>query len=103
MATIDEARDTPDRQTRPPKTRRGTLLAQDRRLGYGLIAPAIVLLLAITAYPLVYNIWNSFHYAVPDIPFVNGKLAGLANFRRMFSTGSVFVPALVHTVLFTVV
>ena len=103
MATIDEVRDTPDRQTRPPGRRRGTLLAQDRRLGYGLIAPAIVLLLAITAYPLVYNIWNSFHYADPDIPFINGKLAGLADFRRMFATGSAFVPALVHTVVFTVV
>ena len=103
MATIDEVRDTPDRQTRPPGRRRGTLLAQDRRLGYGLIAPAIVLLLAITAYPLVYNIWNSFHYADPDIPFINGKLAGLADFRRMFATGSAFMPALVHTVVFTVV
>jgi ABC-type sugar transport system permease subunit len=104
MATIDDVRDAPgrDNTTKPPKRRR-TLLAQDRRLGYGLIAPAIVLLLAITAYPLGYNIWNSFHYAVPDIPFINGKLAGLANFRRMFAAGSSFEPALIHTLLFSVV
>jgi ABC-type sugar transport system permease subunit len=103
MAAIDETREkTGAKPRRPPRTRRGTLQAQDRRLGYGLIAPALVLLLAITAYPLVYNIWNSFHYAVPDIPFINGKAAGLANFRRMFTTGSTFVPALVHTLLFTV-
>jgi multiple sugar transport system permease protein len=105
-ATVNEARD--ERQPAPgtgksPKPRRGTLLGQDRRLGYGLIAPAIVLLLAITAYPLVYNIWNSFHYAVPDIPFINGKVAGVANFRRMFAVGSTFMPALLHTVVFTVV
>ena len=107
MAAVDEAPNLPDipdaGKRRPPKERRGTLLAQDRRLGHGLIAPAIVLLLGITAYPLVYNIWNSFHYAVPAIPFINGKLAGLANFRRMFAVGSVFTPALVHTVVFTVV
>lgn len=108
MATTDDVREIPGRDStttpdhRPRKGRR-TLLAQDRRLGYGLIAPAIVLLLAITAYPLGYNIWNSFHYAVPDIPFINGKLAGLANFRRMFAAGSSFEPALIHTLLFTVV
>jgi ABC-type sugar transport system permease subunit len=110
MAAVDEAQGSPDAAPRrtpkppkPPSQRRGTLLAQDRRLGYGLIAPAIILLLGITAYPLVYNIWNSFHYAVPSIPFINGKLAGLANFRRMFAVGSVFTPALLHTVVFTVV
>ncbi len=26
-----------------------------------LVAPVVMLLLAVTAYPLVYNIWNSFH------------------------------------------
>src|ERR1700743_2045721 len=34
----------------------------DRRLGYLLVAPVVILLLAITAYPLVYNVWNSFHF-----------------------------------------
>ena len=34
----------------------------DRRLGYMLVAPVIILLLAITAYPLIYNIWNAFHF-----------------------------------------
>ena len=103
MVTIDEVDVKGRDRTPPPKPRRGTLQAQDRRLGYGLIAPAILLLLAITAYPLVYNVWNSFHYAVPSIPFINGKPSGLANFRRMFATGSTFEPALVHTVVFTVV
>lgn len=105
MATIDDVRGAPGRESTdpPPPKRRRSLLAQDRRLGYGLIAPAIVLLLAITAYPLGYNIWNSFHYAVPEIPFINGKLAGLANFRRLFASGSAFEPALIHTVLFTAV
>jgi multiple sugar transport system permease protein len=103
MAAIDQARDAPDRTAKPPRARRGTLPAQDRRLGALLIAPAILLLLAITAYPLGYNIWNSFHYVVPDIPFINGKPAGLANFRRMVGIGSTFEPALLHTVVFTVV
>jgi multiple sugar transport system permease protein len=103
MTAIDQARDAPSHTTKTPKARRVTLLAQDRRLGALLITPSIVLLLGITAYPLVYNVWNSFHYAVPDIPFINGKPSGLANFRRMFSVGSAFEPALLHTVVFTVV
>jgi multiple sugar transport system permease protein len=102
MATIDEVRGVPDREIRPPGPRR-TLLAQDRRLGYWLVTPAIVLLLAITAYPLVYNIWNSFRYVTPDNPVVNGKAAGLANYRRMFGQYSGFQTALLHTVIFTVV
>ena len=40
--------------------RRHSLIARDRRFGYLLAAPAVIVLLAITAYPLVYNIWNSF-------------------------------------------
>jgi len=102
MATIDEVRGLPDREIRPPGPRR-TLLAQDRRLGYWLVTPAIVLLLAITAYPLVYNMWNSFRYVTPDNPVVNGKSAGLANYRRMFGQYSGFQTALLHTVIFTVV
>jgi hypothetical protein len=36
----------------------------DRRLGYAFVAPVVVLLLLITAYPLVYNLWNSFHTSI---------------------------------------
>ena len=59
------------------------------------------MLLAITAYPLFYNVWNSFHhvdYLAPPL----GGFAGLSNYAKLF-TDHQFVPALVHTIGFTVV
>lgn len=78
-----------------------TLLRQDRRFGYLLAAPVVLVLLAITAYPLFYNVWNSFRhvdYLAPPL----GGFAGLSNYAKLF-TDHQFVPALVHTVGFTVV
>jgi ABC-type sugar transport system permease subunit len=78
-----------------------SLLARDRRFGYLLIAPLLIVLLVITAYPLFYNIWNSFHnvnYLLPPL----GGFAGFANYSKLFSDDE-FVPALLHTLGFTVV
>jgi ABC-type sugar transport system permease subunit len=78
-----------------------SLLARDRAFGYALVAPTLVVLLVITAYPLAYNIWNSFQHDV-----VNSGLpptfAGWDNYNRIF-TDNLFLPALAHTVGFTVV
>jgi ABC-type sugar transport system permease subunit len=89
-----------------PRSQTGTghsqsLLARDRRFGYLLIAPLLIVLLVITAYPLFYNIWNSFHnvnYLLPPL----GGFAGFANYSKLF-TDNEFVPALLHTLGFTVV
>jgi ABC-type sugar transport system permease subunit len=78
-----------------------SLLARDRRFGYLLIAPLLIVLLVITAYPLGYNIWNSFHHVNYLIPPVGGW-AGFANYAELFSNNQ-FVPALLHTLGFTVV
>ena len=55
-----------------------------RRLAYWLIAPAAVLMLAVTAYPIVYAFWLSLHrynLASPnDIKFV-----GFANYQTILS------------------
>lgn len=80
-----------------------TLQARDRRLGYALVAPSVILLLAITAFPLGYNIWNSFRYATPTNPVVNGQPAGLANYRELFRPYNSFLPSFEHTVFFTAV
>jgi ABC-type sugar transport system permease subunit len=86
---------------RAPRPRRGGMLARDRRLGYALVAPAVIVLLAITVYPLVYNVWNSLHNDVvtSGLP---PTFAGLANYKRIF-TDNLFVPSLVRTIGFTVV
>src|SRR5215475_8694977 len=78
-----------------------SLIAQDRRFGYTLIFPVLLVLLAITAYPLVYNVWNSFHHDNLSLPFLTG-FAGITNYKELF-TDNQFVPALVHTVGFTIV
>ncbi len=79
----------------------GSLESQLHRFGYALVAPAVIVLLAITAYPLLYNVWNSFHnvnYLNPPV----GSFAGVSNYKTMF-TDNLFVPSLVRTVAFMIV
>jgi ABC-type sugar transport system permease subunit len=77
-------------------------LRSDRRLGYALVAPALVCLLLVTAFPLVYNLVNSFR----NVNLANGAqphtFAGLANYAALFNTPG-FVGALVRTLVFTAV
>jgi multiple sugar transport system permease protein len=74
----------------------------DRRLGYLLVTPVLILLLAITAYPLIYNIWNSFHF--DDLSYANlpHKFIGGTNYSAMFSSPD-WVAALERTLVFTAV
>jgi multiple sugar transport system permease protein len=90
-------------RTAPPRkaSRHGGRVAADRRLGYVLVAPAVILLLAVTAYPLFYNLWNSFHSVNLTVP--NGhKFVGGQNYTTM-ATSSRWLAALERTVAFTVV
>jgi ABC-type sugar transport system permease subunit len=80
---------------------RGSLESQQHRFGYTLVAPAVIVLLAITAFPLAYNVWNSVHHVNYLNPPV-GAFAGLSNYKTIF-TDNLFVPSLVRTLLFTVV
>src|SRR6266566_1321518 len=79
----------------------GSLERQQERFGYALVAPAVIVLIAITAFPLVYNVWNSFHHVNYLNPPV-GSFAGLSNYKTLF-TDNLFVPSLVRTLLFTAV
>jgi len=79
-----------------------SLAARDRRFGYGLVAPAVIVLLAITAFPLVYNVWNSFHHVDYLFPAALGSFAGVHNYSEMF-TGGQFLPSLYRTLGFTAV
>lgn len=93
---------TTARAARGRRDGRDSLLAQDRRFGYALIAPVVIVLLLITAYPLFYNVWNSFHNVDYLNPVTFGTWAGASNYTKLF-TDNQFVPALGHTVGFTVV
>lgn len=70
-------------------------------LGAAFIAPAILLLLVIAGFPLLYNIWNSFQHLVLTEPGTQ-HFDGLANYRHLLSSGD-FAQPFVRTVLFTVV
>src|SRR5580704_3633611 len=74
----------------------------DRRLGYMLVAPVLVLLLAITAYPLIYNIWNSFHFDNLSYGNLPHSWVGFKNFGNVFGS-SLWRAALERTLIFTVV
>ncbi|MBO0807742.1 MAG: sugar ABC transporter permease, partial [Actinobacteria bacterium] len=88
---------------RPPRRRqhRDSMLAQDRRFGYALVLPTVIVLLAITLYPLAYNVWNSLHHDIvtSGLP---ATWAGISNYKQIF-TDNLFVPSLVRTIGFTVV
>lgn len=72
-----------------------------RRLAYGLIAPAVVLMLAVTAYPILYAVWLSLHrynLASPaDTAFV-----GLSNYATIL-TDKYWWTAFVVTSVITVI
>jgi ABC-type sugar transport system permease subunit len=74
----------------------------DRRLGYLLVAPVVILLLAITAYPLLYNLWNAFHFDNLSYGNLPHKFVGFANFSALFHASSGWVAALERTLVFTV-
>jgi multiple sugar transport system permease protein len=64
-----------------------------------MVAPAVILLLAITAYPLVYNLWNSFHSENLSIATGQGGFVGVDNYTKMFKS-SEWVSALLRTFAF---
>jgi multiple sugar transport system permease protein len=112
--TENTAEGRPARAGRPalvkrltPERRRPTPVGHaretgDRRLGYMLVAPVIILLLAITAYPLIYNIWNSFHFDNLSYGGLPHSFVGWKNFRTVFDSPQ-WVSALERTLVFTVV
>ena len=75
------------------KPRRGTW---QRHLPYYFLAPAVVLLLALTVYPLLYILRISLYRTTVD----GETFVGLANFARLFQD-SFFHESLVHTLVFT--
>jgi len=99
MTTHVSARRILPRGSRPAA---GGRAESDRRLGYALVAPAIILLLAITAYPIIANLWNSFHFDNLSYGTLPHKFVGAANYTKMF-TSPQWIAALERTLAFTVV
>ena len=89
---------------RSPRRRKspGGRSKSDRRLGYMLVAPVVLLLLLVTAYPLIYNLWNSFHTVNLGIANNPEPFVGLKNYAAMFKSPE-WTDALWKTAAFTAV
>ena len=99
MATQTPALGRPNRvggRSRPPASGRAKA---DRRLGYLMVAPAVILLLAVTAYPLAYNVWNSFHSENLSIAAGQGGFVGGDNYTKLFQSTE-WLHALLRTLAF---
>ena len=99
MATQAPALGSPNRaggRRRPPASGRAKA---DRRLGYLMVAPTVILLLAVTAYPLAYNVWNSFHSENLSVATGQGGFVGGDNYTKMFQS-SEWLHALLRTLAF---
>ena len=57
-----------------------TLRAQDRRLGFYLLLPSIIILFAIIVYPIGYSLWLSFHNLNINNPAKGQQFVGLQNY-----------------------
>jgi multiple sugar transport system permease protein len=97
-ATAAEPRTAPDktRGTQQTENRRS-----ERRLAFALVAPAVILMLAVTAYPIGYAVWLSlerYNLATPaDTAFI-----GLGNYQTIL-TDRYWWTALVVTLAITVI
>jgi ABC-type sugar transport system permease subunit len=74
----------------------------DRYLGYLLVAPVLVALLAITGYPLAYNIWNSLHFDNLGYGGLPHNFTGVKNYSAVLKSAQ-WQSALERTLVFTAV
>ncbi len=98
MATVARTARSP--RGRPPRGRVRDP-ADAHRLGYALVAPVVLVLLAITAFPFAYNLWNSVHH-VDLLEPGSHPFVGLENYRTLLSDPD-FRATFVRTIGYTVV
>ena len=84
---------------RAPSWRRAGFTDKAALLGYALVAPEVLLLAALVAYPFFYAIYVSFTDRVVGNP---GHWIGLANFRYLYASPS-FGSAVENTIVLVVV
>lgn len=90
-----------DTRTKGKKPRLSDRARSEQKLGWKLAMPAFVVMLLVTAYPIVQAVWNSFfRYRLTDPD--NREFVGLNNYLVSFSD-SVFWKAMWMTVLVTII
>src|SRR5215472_5674369 len=88
-----------------PATRRRQRLSEgaraERRLGWLLCAPAVIVMIAVTAYPIAYAIYISFQRYILSAPQLT-KFVGFSNYGAILSSG-LWWHALIVTIIITAV
>lgn len=82
----------------PLRTLKNEFTDKERRLAYILVTPALVIILAIAFFPLLYAIWLSFQEIIIN---QSSSFVGLQNYAEMFQDPE-FHSALLNTTVFTV-
>jgi multiple sugar transport system permease protein len=80
--------------------RRAALFGDEQHFAMLLIAPALIVLLVTTSFPLAYLLWNSFHSVNLAMPFLNG-FVGFDNYWQLLHDGD-FWNALRLTAIYTI-
>ncbi|MDQ0377254.1 carbohydrate ABC transporter permease [Amycolatopsis thermophila] len=84
MSTVEDVSTAPKTTTKPGKPALSEGKRAERRLGWLLCAPAAIVMLAVTGYPIVYSIWLSLQRY--DLRFPqNTEFVGLANYAAVLS------------------
>ena len=99
QVAAETAAEKPTGRRRKPPLSEGA--KQERRLGWWLCAPAVIVMLAVTAYPVVYAVWLSLQRYNLELPN-QVKFIGFANYGAVL-TSPYWWQALWVTVLITVV
>jgi multiple sugar transport system permease protein len=93
--------ETETRRRRPKKLVTGRARAE-RKLGWMLCAPAALVMLAVTGYPILYAVWLSLHRSDLRFP-AQTQFIGLSNYVEVLSPGSRWWPDFLHTVIITTI
>ena len=83
-----------------PKSRR-SVFRGERRLGAAMLAPSLIVIALVAAYPIIYAVWlslNEYSVITPGL----SRFVGLDNYSEALSS-SVFWEAMETTLLFTVI
>ena len=76
--------------------------SQEAHWGYLLVAPALLVMVLVTLYPLGYTLWLSLQQKIIKFPWLYQGWVGLANYQELL-TSPRFWQAAAHTLLFTAV
>jgi len=79
-----------------------TKQARDARLAYLLILPTVLIIGGLVFYPVIYNVWLSFHQVTTGNLGETAPFVGLGNYRYVIKDIERFLPALRTTFIYSI-